>query len=154
MNLEPSLKSFFQHAIDYSVDSAQRAVLFTDVMRRRGNTYLKHLKQGQPPVLAFDFEMIMDGRRMPQPVNYALVRILDRRKAARRTKRSSRSGFTDDRRCTNSSQGPHPRKRPIVVIDPRAGHGPGIGGSKLDSQIGVALNCGHPVYFILFFYRS
>ena len=42
-------------------------------------------------------------------------------------------------------------KRPIVIIDPRAGHGPGIGGSKRDSEIGMALNNGHPVYFILFF---
>jgi pimeloyl-ACP methyl ester carboxylesterase/tellurite resistance protein len=41
--------------------------------------------------------------------------------------------------------------RPIVVIDPRAGHGPGIGGSKLSSQIGEALAYGHPVYFILFY---
>ena len=43
-----------------------------------------------------------------------------------------------------------PEKRPIVVIDPRAGNGPGIGGSKRDSEIGDALAQGHPVYFILF----
>ncbi|OQY53003.1 MAG: poly(3-hydroxyalkanoate) synthetase, partial [Desulfobacteraceae bacterium 4572_88] len=42
-------------------------------------------------------------------------------------------------------------KRPIVIIDPRAGHGPGIGGSKRDSEIGVALTAGHPVYFVLFY---
>jgi hypothetical protein len=38
-----------------------------------------------------------------------------------------------------------------VIIDPRAGHGPGIGGSKLNSQIGVALDYGHPVYFVMFY---
>jgi pimeloyl-ACP methyl ester carboxylesterase len=38
-----------------------------------------------------------------------------------------------------------------VIIDPRAGHGPGIGGFKDDSQVGVALHEGHPVYFVIFF---
>ena len=42
------------------------------------------------------------------------------------------------------------RKRPFVVIDPRGGHGPGIGGFKADSEIGVALREGHPCYFIGF----
>src|SRR5215813_4457887 len=37
-----------------------------------------------------------------------------------------------------------------VLIDPRAGHGPGIGGFKADSEIGVALKAGHPCYFIGF----
>jgi pimeloyl-ACP methyl ester carboxylesterase len=36
------------------------------------------------------------------------------------------------------------------VVDPRAGHGPGIGGMKTDSEIGVALENGHPCYFIGF----
>ena len=42
-------------------------------------------------------------------------------------------------------------RRPFVIIDPRAGHGPGIGGFKQDSQVGVALKAGHPVYFVIFF---
>ncbi len=42
-------------------------------------------------------------------------------------------------------------KRPYIIIDPRAGHGPGIGGFKDDSQVGVALRAGHPVYFVIFF---
>jgi hypothetical protein len=37
-----------------------------------------------------------------------------------------------------------------VIVDPRAGHGPGIGGFKADSEIGVALKAGHPCYFIGF----
>jgi hypothetical protein len=36
------------------------------------------------------------------------------------------------------------------VVDPRAGHGPGIGGFKADSEIGVALKAGHPCYFVGF----
>ncbi len=43
------------------------------------------------------------------------------------------------------------KKRPYIIIDPRAGHGPGIGGFKDDSQVGVALRGGHPVYFVIFF---
>ena len=38
-----------------------------------------------------------------------------------------------------------PKRRPYVIIDPRAGHGPGIGGFKDDSQVGVALREGHQV---------
>ncbi len=41
-------------------------------------------------------------------------------------------------------------KRPFVIVDPRAGHGPGIGGMKESSQVGVALRNGHPVYFVAF----
>jgi Protein of unknown function (DUF3141) len=29
-------------------------------------------------------------------------------------------------------------RRPFVTVDPGAGHGPGIGGFKADSEIGVA----------------
>jgi len=151
MNSKYSFSPFYQHLIDYSVDFGQRALLFTDILRRRGNTYLEHLKQGQPPVLAFDYEMVMDGRQLSKPVNYALVQIRDRRLSTAPTARAKKGAVVRERRAMAGDDSPHPRKRPIVVIDPRAGHGPGIGGSKLDSQIGVALNCGHPVYFILFF---
>ena len=48
-------------------------------MRQRGNLYIEHLAQGQPPVLVFEHELILDGRRLEPPVNYALVRILDQR---------------------------------------------------------------------------
>ena len=41
-------------------------------------------------------------------------------------------------------------RRPFVIVDPRAGHGPGIGGFKADSEIGVALKAGHPCYFVGF----
>ena len=38
----------------------------------------------------------------------------------------------------------------MVVVDPRAGHGPGIGGFRRDSEVGMALREGHPVYFVAF----
>ncbi len=136
----------FSDAYDYYVDSLQRAFMFTDILRKRGNTYLEHIQKDQPPVLVFKYDMIMDGRTFERPVNFALVRIIDRRKPEKENVPSGR-----ERRSTPVPDSPERNERPIVVIDPRAGHGPGIGGSKLNSQIGVALNFGHPVYFILFF---
>ena len=135
-------------AYDYTVDRTQRTVLFWDILRKRGNTYLTHLEKGQPPILLFKHEEIIDGRLFEQPVNYSLVRILDRRK---KTRQDVNQG--EDRRHTHGGKTVDKEgypARPIVVIDPRAGHGPGIGGSKLSSQIGVALDYGHPVYFISF----
>jgi len=115
---------------DYWVDAAQRTVLFWDVLRKRGNQAIEHHKAGQPPVLAFAWDMVVDGRKLERPVNYALVRI------------KPEAGQTAD-----------PAKQPFVVIDPRAGHGPGIGGFKEESEVGVALRARHPVYFVTFFPR-
>ncbi|HMO46141.1 MAG TPA: TerB family tellurite resistance protein [Rubrivivax sp.] len=114
---------------EYWIDAWQRSILTLDVLRERGNQYLEHEKSGQPPVLAFDYTMVLDGRSLPKPANYALVRI------------------TPPAGCP----APDAAKRPFVVIDPRAGHGPGIGGFKLDSEIGIALKFGHPCYFVMFF---
>jgi pimeloyl-ACP methyl ester carboxylesterase len=115
-------------AADYAIDFAQRSVLFWDTLRERGNNYVEHTRSGLTPVLHFQYEMEMDGRALPQAVNYALVRIVPP------------EGVQVDAKM-----------RPYVVIDPRAGHGPGIGGFKDDSQVGVALRAGHPVYFVIFF---
>jgi pimeloyl-ACP methyl ester carboxylesterase len=116
-------------AAEYLVDAWQRAILTWDVLRERGNQYLEHERSGKPPVLVFEYETILDARDLPRPANYALVRI----------KPGPDNPPTD------------PNKRPFVVIDPRAGHGPGIGGFKIDSEIGIALKKGHPCYFIMFY---
>ena len=113
---------------DYAIDGAQRSILFWDTLRERGNTFVEHNKAGLPPVLHFDHEMVVDGRTLARPVNYALLRIV------------APDGVVVDA-----------TRRPYVIIDPRAGHGPGIGGFKDDSQVGVALRAGHPVYFVIFF---
>jgi hypothetical protein len=42
-----------------------------------------------------------------------------------------------------------PGKAAVIVVDPRAGHGPGIGGFKHDSEMGVALHHGPPTYFVV-----
>jgi Protein of unknown function (DUF3141) len=117
----------WQPAWEYWTDAAQRTVLFWDVMRKRGNQFLEHEQKGKPPVLVFEHEMVLDGLRLERPVNYFLVRIVPA------------AGTRLD-----------PRKRPFVVVDPRAGHGPGIGGFKVDSEIGVAMRAGHPCYFVGF----
>ena len=111
----------------YWTDLVQRSILFWDTMRERGNAYVERTRAGSPPVLHFDYEMVLDGATFARPVNYALVRIVAPR------------GVKVD-----------PKKRPYMIIDPRAGHGPGIGGFKDDSQVGVALRAGHPVYFVIF----
>ncbi len=117
----------FAPAMEYMVDAAQRTVLFWDVMRQRGNQYREHLAETAPHVLEYEVELIIDGRTLERPVNYALVRIVPP------------EGVEID-----------PLRRPFVVVDPRAGHGPGIGGFKADSEIGVAFKAGHPCYFIGF----
>jgi hypothetical protein len=112
---------------DYWMDAWQRSVLTLDVLRQRGNIYQERTTQAAPHVLSFKGELVLDGRTLARPVNYVLVRIV-----------------TEDDRPTD------PAKRPFVVVDPRAGHGPGIGGMKQDSEIGVALAAGHPCYFVGF----
>lgn len=112
----------------YVTDWWERSVLTIDTLRRRGNNFLEHERAGNPPVLAFQYETIIDGRTLSRSVNYALVRIIPP------------AGTAVDN-----------NKRPFVIIDPRAGHGPGIGGFKQNSQVGVALQAGHPVYFVIFF---
>jgi pimeloyl-ACP methyl ester carboxylesterase len=111
----------------YAVDFVQRSVLLWDTLRQRGNTFIERTRAGLPPVLHFDYETMIDGRTLERPVNYELVRIVPPQ------------GVKVDN-----------KRRPYIIIDPRAGHGPGIGGFKDDSQVGVALRAGHPVYFVIF----
>ncbi len=117
----------FAPALEYLVDAAQRSVLFLDVLRQRGNQYRVHLTKTAPHVLNYEVELVVDGRTLARPVNYGLVRIVP-----------PKSVDLD------------PTRRPFVIVDPRAGHGPGIGGFKADSEIGVAFKAGHPCYFVGF----
>jgi pimeloyl-ACP methyl ester carboxylesterase len=117
----------FGPAMDYFVDAAQRNVLFWDVMRQRGNQYREHIAETVPHVLEYQIELVVSGATLERPVNYGLVRVIPP------------AGVVLD-----------PTRRPFVIVDPRAGHGPGIGGFKADSEIGVAFKAGHPCYFIGF----
>ncbi|AOY01150.1 DUF3141 domain-containing protein [Jeongeupia sp. USM3] len=118
----------FFAAVDYLTDTFERQTLFWDTLRQRGDNYLEHAKAGKPPLLHFDYEIVVDGREFKRPVNYALAAI------------TPPAGIEIN-----------PAARPYVIIDPRAGHGPGIGGFKDDSEVGMAMRAGSPVYFCLFF---
>jgi len=112
---------------EYMTDAMQRTVLYWDVMRQRSDQYYSEKAKDVPHVLRFDAELVLDGRTFDKPVNYLLARI------------NPPAGMSVDQ-----------RKRPFVVVDPRAGHGPGIGGFKADSELGVAMAAGHPAYLIGF----
>ncbi len=112
---------------EYLRDAWERMILTMDTLRKRGDIFLEHEAAGCPPVLIYDYEVVLDGKDLPFPSNYMLLRIVPP------------AGVT-----VNDA------RRPYIIIDPRAGHGPGIGGFKADSQVGVALAAGHPVYFVAF----
>src|SRR5580700_5028053 len=63
-------------ATEYWIDAWQRSILTLDMLRERGNICLEHNAQNAPNVLSFAFEPVRDGRTLPRPVNYVLVRIL------------------------------------------------------------------------------
>src|SRR4051794_15366655 len=122
-----AMSGYVASAVEYMTDAGQRSVLFLDVLRQRGDQYREHVAQTAPHVLQYAAELITDGRKLDEPVNYVLVRIIPPKDVE----------IDNDR-------------RPFIVVDPRAGHGPGIGGFKADSEIGVAMKAGHPCYFIGF----
>src|SRR5215212_4233590 len=113
---DSAMSGLVASAVEYMMDAGQR-----------GDQYKEHVAQTAPHVLSYAAELIIDGRQLEQPVNYALVRIIPPK------------GVEIDL-----------ERRPFIVVDPRAGHGPGIGGFKADSEIGVAMKAGHPCYFVGF----
>ena len=92
---------------EYVRDFWQRSVLFLDLLRQRGNQHEDMLAHGVSSVLMYDSELVMRGEELPHPVNYSLLRVIPP------------EGVEIDN-----------RNRPVFVIDPRAGQGPGIGGFK------------------------
>ncbi|MFM1870555.1 MAG: hypothetical protein RLY99_1299 [Pseudomonadota bacterium] len=114
----------------YFNDRSERAILTLEVMRESGDAFMESETHGHLPVLEFDSELVIDGKNLDKPVNYVLLRI-----------KHPNIKAVNDTAITAS---------PVVIIDPRAGHGPGIGGFKQDSEVGVALQAGHPVYFVSF----
>jgi hypothetical protein len=116
----------------YQRDALERSILFFDTLRQRADAMLVHERAGLPPLLNFKYETLLDARQLDRPANYALLRITE----------VSEKCWED---CVD------PAKAPVIILDPRAGHGPGIGGFKRDSEVGIALHVGHPVYFVVFF---
>ena len=128
VNTVKSPQQLWTEWFHYAADFAQRGTLLLDTLRKRGNNWIAHEQAGKPPLLAYEYEILADARTFEHPVGYALVRILP-----------PKDVVIDD------------TLRPFIIIDPRAGHGPGIGGFKEDSEVGVALKAGHPVYFVIFY---
>ena len=120
LNLMPDI-------IGYQRDLFERAVLFWDTLRQRADNMIAHERAGKPPLLDFDYEMLADARRFEHPANYALLRI-------------TRVGDHCLEDCLDET------KPSVIVVDPRAGHGPGIGGFKRESEVGMAMHEGYPVY--------
>ncbi|WP_430641440.1 DUF3141 domain-containing protein [Bradyrhizobium centrolobii] len=118
--------------LSYQRDLWERTILFWHTLRQRADNMIAHERAGKPPLLDFDYELILDARRFERPVNYALLRI-------------TRYGDKCLEDCLD------PAKPPVMIVDPRAGHGPGIGGFKRESEVGIALHEGYPVYFVVFF---
>lgn len=123
-------------AWSYTLDWWQRSILFLDTLRERADNMLAHEQAGLPPPLNFSYDIILDARQFDRPTNYALVKIVD----------PDIDHLKDH--LKDRIQEP---LAPVIVVDPRAGHGPGIGGFKRDSEVGMALQLGHPVYFVIFF---
>ena len=119
-------------AATYPQDLFERWVLFLDTLRERADNMIEHERRGMPPLLDFKYETLLDARNFDRPANYALLRITE-----------IGDDCWDD--CVDMA------KPPVIVVDPRAGHGPGIGGFKRDSEVGIAMHEGHPVYFVVFF---
>jgi hypothetical protein len=122
-----SISKPFNPIQEYWIDAWQRSILWLDILRERGNIYHEHNAGTAPNVLHFRAELVRDGRTLSRPVNYVLVRIVPP------------AGTKID-----------PTKPPFIIVDPRAGHGPGIGGMKADSEVGVALSAGHTCYVVGF----
>lgn len=118
--------------VSYQRDAWERSILFFDVLRQRADNMLAHELAGKPPLLDFDYQTVLDARSFRRPANYVLLRI---------------ARYAD--KCLEDCL--DPTKPPVIIVDPRAGHGPSIGGFKGESEVGVALHEGHPVYFIAFF---
>ncbi len=113
--------------LEYWVDFCQRSLLYLDALRQRGDNTLAYERAGYPLLLKFPYETLIDGRDLPCPVNYSLLKIIP-----------------------EADQPVDKERAPVIVIDPRGGHGAGIGGFKQDSAVGESLRAGHPTYFIAF----
>ncbi|CAG9184024.1 DUF3141 domain-containing protein [Cupriavidus pinatubonensis] len=115
----------------YLGDLAWRSVATAQILQQRAENMKAHEAAGMPPLLHFEAEEVLDGHTLQPPTNYRLLRVT---------------------RCGTDALEQYVRRAaaPVIVVDPRAGHGPGIGGFHRDSEVGMALREGHPVYFVVF----
>ena len=88
----------------YAIDAQQRTMLALDILRERAEQDIAHEEAGTPPVLIYDYEVVLDGKTLPRPTNKMLLKIvppdghrgegleapLHDRRSARRTRRGHR----------------------------------------------------------------
>src|SRR4051794_17017321 len=91
----PPSSAGFGFGWEYWIDAWQRSILTFDVLRQRGNIADEQKARAVPHVLNFTPELVTDGRTLPRPVNYVLVRIVPP------------PGIRID-----------PARRPFIVVDP------------------------------------
>lgn len=114
----------------YGADLAWRSIAFMDLMRQCADNMLDHQAANMPPLLHFEGKQVADASTFDPPCNYRLLQVTS---------------------CPHHMERHvRPTAVPVVVVDPRAGHGPGIGGFKRDSEVGMAMIEGHPTYFVVF----
>ena len=109
---------------EYARDFWERSVLFLDILRERGNQREGMLAHQATSVLIYDSELVMRGDELPHPVNYSLLRVIP-----------PEGVEIDD------------RKRPILVIDPRAGQEPGLAASSIRARSARRSRPGTPSTF-------
>ncbi|MGM0609206.1 MAG: DUF3141 domain-containing protein [Candidatus Muiribacteriota bacterium] len=140
------MDNIFSNYLNYIFDRVQRSVLLVDALRQRGDNYLRNQNMGQQPFIAFSYKRILDGRNFIKPVNYALIQIIDDRYKYN----SSDSGKEKSTLADIKSNSINHSKMPIVIFSARSGGAPGLESSQNDSQVGIALKNGHPVYYVVY----
>lgn len=89
----------------YQIDVWQRTLLLDTLLQRVDNA-IEHERAGMPPLLDFEYETLLDARTFNRPANYVLLRI-------------TAVGEDCYEDCVDEAA------RPVIVLDPRAVHGPG-----------------------------
>ena len=112
----------------YAIDTMQRSILFWDAICQRGNIYLEHRAQGEPPILDFAYEIVLDARNLQSPGQLCFVA----RSALPGMTGRSRKAALHHRR---SSRRPRSRRR-------RKGR---------RTARSESLRAGHPTYFVMFY---
>ena len=51
----------------YAQDAFERWILFLDTLRERADNMIAHERQGMPPLLDFDYELLLDARSFERP---------------------------------------------------------------------------------------
>ena len=74
--LPPWATMGFGAAAEYAADFWQRSLIFLDILRRSGNQQAEMTSRPINAVPIYDSEIILRGDSLPQPVNYALVRVV------------------------------------------------------------------------------